>query len=222
MKAIVVVSGGMDSVVLAHKLSCEGYDLHVVTFDYGQRHSKEIDHARKCAERLGCDHTIVDLTSVGALLTGSSLTDDIPVPHGHYADENMRMTVVPNRNAIMLSVAYGVAVAQKAKIVAIAVHAGDHPVYPDCRPGFIAKFDAMQRVAVEGHGDPTLSLHAPFVNISKAKIVELGNELGVPFTETWSCYEGGERHCGECGTCVERKEAFMLAGVKDPTKYKGL
>jgi 7-cyano-7-deazaguanine synthase len=157
---------------------------------------------------------------VGHLLSGSALTDDIEVPHGHYAAENMAVTVVPNRNAIMLSIAYGVAVARGARLVAAAVHAGDHYVYPDCRPQFVEAFDAMQRQAVEGFGDPDLRLHAPFIHKSKAEIVEIGTSLGVPYEDTWSCYEGGEIHCGLCGTCTERKEAFQLAGVPDPTKYR--
>ncbi len=152
--------------------------------------------------------------------SGSALTDDVDVPHGHYAAENMAVTVVPNRNAIMLSIAYGVAVARGARIVAAAVHAGDHYVYPDCRPGFVEAFDRMQREAVEGFGDPSLCLYAPFVHKTKAEIVEIGAALGVPYEDTWSCYEGGEVHCGLCGTCNERKEAFRLAGVPDPTEYR--
>jgi 7-cyano-7-deazaguanine synthase len=148
------------------------------------------------------------------------LTDDIEVPHGHYAAPSMAITIVPNRNAIMLSVAYGAAVADEAEIVAIGVHAGDHFIYPDCRAPFIESYDAMQRLAVEGCGHPDLRLYAPFVEESKADIVRLGAGLGVPFELTWSCYEGGEIHCGQCGTCVERKEAFALANVPDPTEYK--
>lgn len=132
----------------------------------------------------------------------------------------MALTVVPNRNAIMLTVAYGVAVAEEAAMVATGVHAGDHFIYPDCRPAFIESFDAMQRVAVEGFGDPNLRLHAPFMQQSKGDIVALGARLGVPFADTWSCYAGGSVHCGLCGTCVERRESFTLAGVPDPTIYQ--
>jgi 7-cyano-7-deazaguanine synthase len=138
----------------------------------------------------------------------------------HYAAENMSVTVVPNRNAIMLSIAYGVAVARGASLVACAVHAGDHYVYPDCRPEFIEAFDQMQSRAVEGFGDPDLRLDAPFMRKTKTEIVEIGYTLGVPYEDTWSCYEGGELHCGLCGTCTERKEAFRLAGIHDPTKYR--
>ena len=218
-KAVAIVSGGMDSVTLAYLLRSEGYDLHLLSVDYGQRHRKELEYARSCAGRLGAIFHIADLSSVGGLLKGSALTDDIPVPHGHYAAENMAVTVVPNRNAIMLSVAYGVAVAEEAELVATGVHSGDHFVYPDCRPEFIAAFDAMQRLAVEGFGRPELRLYAPFVNIGKHDIAAIGARLGVPYQDTWSCYEGGELHCGRCGTCVERKEAFELASVPDPTVY---
>lgn len=218
-KAVAVVSGGMDSVTLAYLLSSEGYDLHLLCFDYGQRHKKEIAYAGRCAERLGASFDVADISGVGRLLSGSALTDDIEVPHGHYAAENMAVTVVPNRNAIMLSIAYGVAVAQEAELVATAVHAGDHYVYPDCRPEFIEAFDAMQRRAVEGFGDPGLHLYAPFVHKTKAQIAEVGVDLNVPYEDTWSCYEGGEIHCGLCGTCRERKEAFELAGIPDPTNY---
>jgi 7-cyano-7-deazaguanine synthase len=163
---------------------------------------------------------VVDLSGVTRLLKGSALTDEIPVPDGHYAASTMAITVVPNRNAMMLSIAYAVAVAEQAKVVAFGVHAGDHFIYPDCRPAFITAFDTMQRIAVEGFGEPQLRLEAPFMHMSKDQIVQLGTSLQVPYSDTWSCYKGGEKHCGTCGTCVERKEAFELAGVPDPTKYE--
>ena len=218
-KAVAIVSGGIDSVTLAYLLKAQGYDLHLLAFDYGQRHVKELNYARLCAERLNAAFDLIDLSSFGRLLKGSALTDDIPVPHGHYAAPTMAITIVPNRNAIMLALAYGVGVAENAEIVATGVHAGDHFVYPDCRPAFIESFDTMQRLAVEGCGNPQLRLHAPFVNIAKRDIVAIGAIHGVPFDDTWSCYEGGELHCGRCGTCVERIEAFELAGVPDPTIY---
>lgn len=218
--AVAIVSGGMDSVTLAHLMVSEGYDLSILAFDYGQRHKKELGYAEHCAESLGTNFEVVDLSGVGQLLSGSALTDDIDVPHGHYAEETMAVTVVPNRNAIMLSVAYGAAVAGGAQAVAAAVHAGDHYVYPDCRPAFIEAFDQMERLAVEGFGDESLHLYTPFVHKTKAEIVEIGAGLDVPYEETWSCYEGGEAHCGLCGTCNERKEAFELTGVPDPTIYR--
>jgi 7-cyano-7-deazaguanine synthase len=218
-ETVAIVSGGMDSVTLAYLLDSEGHDLHLLSVDYGQRHRNEIGYAERCAERLGASFEVADISAIGRLLSGSALTDDLEVPHGYYAAENMAITVVPNRNAIMLSIAYGVAVARGAALVACGVHAGDHYVYPDCRPAFVEAFDTMERLAVEGFGDPKLHLYTPFVNKTKAEIVEIGTSLGVPYEDTWSCYEGGDLHCGLCGTCNERKEAFQLAGVLDPTKY---
>ena len=219
-KAVAIVSGGMDSVTLAYLLDSEGYDLHLLSINYGQRHNKEISYAERCAERLGAAFDVADISGIGRLLSGSALTDDLDVPHGHYAAENMAVTVVPNRNAIMLSIAYGVAVARGAKLVACAVHAGDHYVYPDCRPQFIRAFDVMQRQAVEGFGHSNLYLYAPFMSKTKAEIVQTGIALKVPYADTWSCYKGRDLHCGLCGTCNERKEAFQIADVPDPTKYQ--
>jgi 7-cyano-7-deazaguanine synthase len=217
---VTTLSGGLDSVTLAHALAAEGHDVIALSFHYGQRHAKELDRAARCADRLGAEHHIVDLQSVGALLTGSALTDpDVEVPEGHYTDESMAATVVPNRNAIMLSVAVGVAVARGAGAVATAVHAGDHAIYPDCRPAFIEAIEHEARIANEGFITDGFEVLAPFLHLSKDEIVRRGAALGVPFEETWSCYLGEELHCGLCGTCVERREAFELAGVHDPTRY---
>ncbi|ATG42438.1 queuosine biosynthesis protein QueC [Phaeobacter piscinae] len=217
MKTLVICSGGLDSVSLAHILAAEGQLSRLVSFDYGQRHRKELDYAAACGQRLGVPHEIIDMRSIGAALSGSALTDDIDVPDGHYAEETMKVTVVPNRNAIMLTIAYGIAAAKGDTAVATAVHGGDHFIYPDCRPAFTDAFDAMQRMALDGYAD--VSLVTPFVHRSKGDIVADGAAVNTPFAETWSCYKGGEHHCGRCGTCVERREAFDLAGVVDPTVY---
>ncbi|MFK0333263.1 7-cyano-7-deazaguanine synthase QueC [Rhizobium sp. NPDC090275] len=218
MKTIVICSGGLDSVSLAHRIAAEQQLIGLLSFDYGQRHRKELDYAAACAKRLGVPHQIIDIRPIGSHLTGSALTDNIDVPDGHYAEETMKATVVPNRNAIMLAIAFGLAAAQKADAVAVAVHGGDHFIYPDCRPGFIDAFQVMQDAALDGYA--SVKLQAPYVNATKADIVTDGAKHGTPFAETWSCYKGGARHCGRCGTCVERREAFHLAGVADPTEYE--
>lgn len=217
MRTIVVCSGGLDSVSLAHKVASEHELVRIVTFNYGQRHEKEIEYAKACAERLGVPCDVVDIRSIGKLLGGSALTDDIDVPDGHYEEETMKVTVVPNRNAIMLSIAFGIAAAQNADAVATAVHGGDHFIYPDCRPTFVDAFEQMQRHALDGYAN--VRLYTPFVHEPKSAIVVAGAAHETPFAETWSCYKGGENHCGRCGTCVERREAFHLAKIEDPTAY---
>lgn len=218
MKTIVICSGGLDSVSLAHMVANEHQLTRLVSFDYGQRHRKELYYAAACAKRLNVPYDVIDLRSIGAVLTGSALTDDIDVPDGHYAEESMRITVVPNRNAIMLTVAFGIAAARGDDAVAAAVHGGDHFIYPDCRPAFTNAFEAMQKAALDGYA--TVSLYTPFVHRTKADIVTEGARYHTPFADTWSCYKGGEHHCGRCGTCVERREAFHLAGIHDPTLYE--
>ena len=218
MNTLVVCSGGLDSVSLAHIVAAEGELGALVTFDYNQRHRREIDHARQAATRLGVPFQLVDITPIGAVLTGSALTDTLDVPEGHYAEDTMKATIVPNRNAIMLTIAFGMAAARNLDTVAVAVHGGDHFIYPDCRPGFIESFAAMQMHALDGFAD--IRLMAPFVHLTKADIVRLGAEAGTPFAQTWSCYKGSAVHCGRCGTCVERREAFEIAGLDDPTVYE--
>ena len=217
MKTLVVCSGGLDSVTLAYKVAAEFQLTRLLSFDYGQRHKRELEYAALCAKKLHVPHLIIDIANVGAMLSGSALTDNIDVPDGHYAEESMRVTVVPNRNAIMLAIAFGVASSNEDEAVATAVHGGDHFIYPDCRPGFIDAFQEMQNHALEGMSD--IRLFTPFLNGSKADIAREGGRLVVPIEETWSCYKGGETHCGRCGTCVERIEAFAHAGVSDPTVY---
>lgn len=205
---------------MAFALCAAASRLSLVSFDYAQRHRRELVAARAVAARLDAPHMIIDLRSVGALLTGSALTDpSVDVPQGHYSDESMTRTVVPNRNAIMLDIATGIAVVQGADAVAFGAHGGDHPIYPDCRPEFVEAFTAMVRVANAGFLSSRFRVVAPFLSLTKSEIVRIGARLGVPFELTWSCYEGGNFHCGRCGACVERSEAFTLAGVKDPTIY---
>ncbi|WP_027833880.1 7-cyano-7-deazaguanine synthase QueC [Maritalea myrionectae] len=217
MKTLVICSGGLDSVSLAHIIADQHELTRLVSFDYGQRHRKELDFAAAAAKRLNVPHHLMDMRGIGAALSGSALTDDIDVPDGHYAEDTMRVTVVPNRNAIMLTIGFGIAAANGDEAVATAVHGGDHFIYPDCRPEFTRAFDKMQKAALDGYAN--VQLYTPFVERSKADIVKEGAAHSTPFAETWSCYKGGEAHCGRCGTCVERREAFHLAGVADPTLY---
>jgi 7-cyano-7-deazaguanine synthase len=220
-RVVAVVSGGLDSTTMAYQLRAQGYSLSAISFDYGQRHRKELAFAEQMAADLDAPWTLIDLHAAGLtnILTGSALTDDtVSVPDGHYADESMKITVVPNRNAIMLSIACALAVTRKAGAVAFGAHAGDHVIYPDCRPEFVRAFEAMISVAVEGLA--SIEILAPFLSMTKTDIVRLGDELKVPFERTWSCYKGGEVHCGTCGTCYERREAFAQAHVADPTAYE--
>jgi 7-cyano-7-deazaguanine synthase len=207
----------MDSVTLAHRIAQDHELTGLISFDYGQRHRKELDFARACADELDTEHILMDISNIGRQLTGSALTDDLDVPDGHYAEDTMKITVVPNRNAIMLTIAYGIAASRGADVVATAVHGGDHFIYPDCRPAFTSSFETMQRYALDGYAD--ISLFTPYVHVSKAEIAAEGLRLGIDYRKTWSCYKGGETHCGRCGTCVERREAFHLAGGTDPTEY---
>jgi 7-cyano-7-deazaguanine synthase len=218
MKSLAIVSGGLDSVVLAHFLARHDQLKGILSFDYGQRHKKELAFAAAAANRLDVPHILIDLTGITPHLKGSALTDNVAVPDGHYAAETMKQTIVPNRNAIMLAIAFGIAGGQDYNAVAMAIHAGDHFIYPDCRPDFAEMFERMEHKALEGMWD--IKLLTPFVTITKADIVRHAQMLHVPVAETWSCYKGGEIHCGRCGTCVERREAFALAEIPDPTAYE--
>jgi len=218
MDTLVLCSGGLDSVILADKVANERALSGLISFDYAQRHAKELSFAGRCAERHGVAHDIIDISAVGARLSGSALTDDIAVPDGHYAHETMKVTIVPNRNAIMLTIAFAIAAARGVKAVGAAMHGGDHFIYPDCRPEFLEAFASMQKCALDG-GKPD-ELYTPFVTCSKADIVGEGARLKTPFAETWSCYKGGHIHCGRCGTCIERREAFEIADIDDPTEYE--
>jgi 7-cyano-7-deazaguanine synthase len=215
-RSIVAFSGGMDSATLIYHLRNQGHEVIALSVDYGQRHRIELSFAARFAEFVGIQRELADLSGITRLLGGSSLTDpSLPVPLGHYESETMKQTVVPNRNMLLLAIATAFAVSQRAQYVAYAAHTGDHAIYPDCRPEFT---DAMAK-AISLCDWHTPELIRPFEKLAKADIVREGAALGVPFDLTWSCYEGGERHCGACGTCIERREAFLIATVKDPTEY---
>lgn len=216
MKTVAIFSGGLDSTVLLRQLKAEGNEVLALSIDYGQRHRRELEHARRIAAAEEVEWQLADLSAIRPLLAGSSQTsDDVPVPHGHYEAESMKQTVVPNRNMIMLAVAAGWAISRRADRIAYGAHAGDHTIYPDCRPEFAAALGKAIALA-DWHA---VALYCPFIEMTKVDIVRLGVTLAVDFAATWSCYEGGDLHCGRCGTCVERREAFARAGVIDPTVY---
>lgn len=215
-KTVLVLSGGMDSVTLLYQLVESDHEVFPITFDYGQRHIKEIEAARAFCETFDMPHKVVDISSLRDVLGGSALTDEIDVPDGHYEEESMRITVVPNRNLIMLSIAWGYATAIGAHRVATAVHAGDHFIYPDCRPEFIKSATQTLRLAVKGMDFEPDRIFAPYIHYSKGQIADVGKRLKVPYEDTWTCYKGGDVHCGVCGSCTERREA--LAG-HDLTVY---
>ncbi len=214
MRVMVVLSGGMDSSTLLYYLVSEGHNCQAISIRYGQRHRREVKAARKIAESLDVEHHVVDLDHA---LFGrkNALTGGVPVPHGHYANESMRVTVVPNRNMVFLALAAARAIAEDCAAIAYGAHAGDHTIYPDCRLDFV---DAMRQSFALCHYDG-LQLLAPFVGFDKTQIALLGADLGVPFNLTWTCYEGGELHCGRCGACVERREALATIPGGDLTTY---
>ena len=188
-----------------------------LSFDYGSRHNaKELAFAKWHCQQLGIPHIIIPLEFMQKYFTSSLLIGGEEIPEGHYADENMKSTVVPFRNGIMLSIAVGIAESNELKYVMMANHGGDHTIYPDCRPEFVKAFDEAAKAGTYVN----VGLLSPFTNWTKADIARRGKELGIDYSETWSCYKGGDKHCGKCGTCVERKEALAEAGIEDPTIYE--
>jgi 7-cyano-7-deazaguanine synthase len=239
-----IVSGGLDSTTLVYDMLSHGYTPHMLSFDYGQRHKKELSYAAMTAQKLGLRHDIIDLSSITYLISNSALTSgvrqarasgdtygEIEVPEGHYAEDSMKATVVPNRNMIMLAIAGGVAVSNNYKTIGIGVHGGDHFIYPDCRPEFIFSVgqallqgnegfhnfhteQANKEAQEMGFMQTTMPITSPYLDSTKADIAYRAYELGLPFEDTWSCYKGGQFHCGKCGTCVERLEAIDIAQNK--------
>ena len=215
-KVVAIVSGGMDSSTLLYDVINMGYDVHVLSFDYNQKHKKELEFAAKTCEKLGVPHKILNLSILNEIAPSALTRDDHDVPEGHYADETMKQTIVANRNMVMLSLATAYAIGIKAKHVFYGAHKGDFAIYPDCRTEFV---DALRKaIALCDWNPPTLE--APYSEISKGDIAVRGKELGVPFEDTWSCYKGQDLPCGKCGTCVERLEAMKFAGIEDPLRYE--
>jgi 7-cyano-7-deazaguanine synthase len=216
MKTVVLLSGGMDSVVALHHARREHKIVAALSFDYGAKHNdREIPFAKWQAESCGVPHTTVPLDFIGREFSSDLLQKGGEIPKGHYEEETMKKTVVPFRNGIMLSIAAGFAESKNASGLVIAAHAGDHAIYPDCREEFLRAMGDAIRLGTYAE----VEVLRPFIDRTKADIARRGAELGVDFSRTWSCYVGGETHCGECGTCVERREAFQLAGLPDPTAY---
>ena len=214
--ALIVYSGGLDSTVLLYLLKKQAKADEALIVDYGQKHKKELEFAKANCQKLQVPFKIADLTSLKDLFGNSSLTNtEIEVPEGDYQEENMTSTVVPNRNMILIAIATARAIAIGTNEVAYAAHSGDHAIYPDCREEFTQALDKTLGLC---HYTP-IKLLRPFVNTTKTEIVKLGAELNVDFLQTWSCYKGGEYHCGKCGTCIERKQAFIEAGIPDSTIY---
>lgn len=214
-KSLIILSGGMDSVTLLYDKKDE--IAVAVTFDYGSNHNKrEEEFAKYHCDELGIEHIIIPLTFIHDYFKSSLLEGASAIPDGHYEDETMKSTVVPFRNGIMLSVACGLAESRELEKVLIANHFGDHAIYPDCRKGFIdAMSEAMKCGTYKG-----ITIDAPYTTITKTDIAKIGKSLGIDYSKTYSCYKGGEKHCGKCGTCVERKEALRDAGIEDPTEYE--
>ena len=213
---VVIYSGGMDSFTLLHRALAQGLNVYALSFDYGQRHVRELECARAVCRAHSVPHKLLDIRSLSAVMAGSSLTSDMPVPEGHYEEDSMKSTVVPNRNMILLSLATGYAVTVGAEAVWYGAHGGDHAIYPDCRPEFVEKMDAVCRVA----NYQPVAIEAPFMGLNKGDILAEGLKLGLDYSQSWTCYNGRERACGRCGSCVERLEAFAANGVKDPLVYE--
>jgi protein ExsB len=213
--SVIIVSGGMDSITLLYDKKNE--IALGISFNYGSNHNaKEIPLAEMHCRRLGIKHITINLDFMGQYFKSSLLEGGEAIPEGNYADENMKSTVVPFRNGIMLSIAIGIAESNNLKKVLIANHGGDHTIYPDCRPEFIKAIDAAAYAGtfVNAH------VEAPYSHITKGDIARIGKRLGLNYAETWSCYKGADKHCGRCGTCIERKEALTEAGIDDTTEYE--
>jgi len=213
MKAVLILSGGLDSTTLLYRMLDMNYEVEALTFNYAQRHKKEIACALAIAKRLNVAHRIVDLSSIAGLLGSSALLGGEEIPDCHYTEEAAKKTVVPNRNMIMLSIAAGYAEAREIPELFYAAHKNDRTIYPDCRPEFV---EALRPAMLQATAWHPVYLKAPFLDMSKAEIVRMGLELKVPYHLTWSCYRGGERPCRTCPTCREREEAFAENGCRDP------
>ena len=215
-KVVVIYSGGMDSFTVMNRALKNGKEVFALSFDYGQRHVKELECASKVCNSLGIKHKIIDISSINQLLAGSSLTDDIDIPEGHYEAENMKSTIVPNRNMILLSLAVAYAVSVGADQVYYGAHSGDHAIYPDCRPELVQKMNDVCLIA----NYESVEIFSPYLTVNKSAILTDGLSMGLDYSNTWTCYNGREKACGKCGACQERLEAFRDNDVVDPIEYE--
>ncbi|HUH78684.1 MAG TPA: 7-cyano-7-deazaguanine synthase QueC [Methanoregula sp.] len=215
-QAVIILSGGMDSTTLLYDLIRQGYGVHAVTFDYRQKHRKEIDCAKATCGRLRVPHRIIDAGFLNDIAPSSLTRADWQVPAGGYADETMKQTVVPNRNMVLLSIAAAYAIGTGARRLFYGAHAGDHTIYPDCRPAFVSAMATAFHLCDWND----VILEVPYLYLTKADIVKKGLSLGVDYSMTWTCYAGGEKSCGKCGSCDERLAAFREAGAVDPLEYE--
>jgi 7-cyano-7-deazaguanine synthase len=215
-KVVVIYSGGMDSFTVLNRALQDGKEVYALTFDYGQRHVKEIEYASNVCKSLQVNHKVIDISAINQLLAGSSLTDDIDIPQGHYEAESMKSTVVPNRNMILLSLAVGYAVSTGASQVYYGAHSGDHAIYPDCRPEFVMKMNDVCKIA----NYESVEIFSPYLTVTKSDILTDGLKMNLQYDQTWTCYNGREKACGKCGACEERLEAFSDNNVTDPIDYE--
>ncbi|WP_339721175.1 7-cyano-7-deazaguanine synthase QueC [Marinomonas primoryensis] len=215
-KVVVVYSGGMDSFTVLNTAIQNGLDVYALSFDYGQKHSKELEVAAQVCRTLGVSHKVVDITAINSLMANSSLTGDTKIPEGHYEDDSMKSTVVPNRNMVLLSMAIAYAVSLKAGKVYYGAHSGDHHIYPDCRPEFVDAMNAVSKIA----NYQSVEIVTPFLYSSKGDILKAGLSMNLDYANTWTCYNGREKSCGKCGACCERLDAFREQGKTDPLDYE--
>jgi len=213
--AVLILSGGVDSTTLLYDLVDQGYNVYALGFNYGQKHVKELEYAKKTCEKLNVNFKVINLKNLGEIMYSSLTSDKEDIPEGHYESESMKSTVVPNRNMVMLSIATSYACTLKAESLYYGAHGGDHAIYPDCRPEFVEKMRDVIKIC-DYH---PLDLMVPYLDVDKAEIIRKGIILEVDYSLTWTCYSGKERACGKCGSCMERLEAFEYNNIKDPLEY---
>jgi len=217
-KVVLILSGGLDSTTLLYWLLKNKKNIYALSYDYGQKHKKELEMAKKTCEKLKVFHKIIDLKALkeANIFGSSALTSDVEIPLGKYKEEKMKLTVVPNRNMIMLSIAIAFAISYNCSEVYYGAHSGDYAVYPDCRPKFVKKIREVAKIC----DYKQIDIKAPFLYYKKSDIVKEGLKLGVDYSLTWTCYKGGNKACGKCGSCIERMEAFKVNNTKDPIDYE--